>query len=214
MVMVDLKLVTEAMGELDEDQVMSALTDFMASDPSREDTLKVMSACQQGMSLVGDLFDQGEYFVGDLIYAGELLTKAIETIKPALKGEGSAKIGKMVLGTVQGDLHDIGKNIFKSLAESAGFEVYDLGIDTAPEAFVSKAKEVEADIVGMSGILTLASNAMKDTVESLKEANLRGNLKIIIGGNLVTSDLCSHVGADAFTTNAAEGVKICQGWVK
>lgn len=122
MVMVDLKLVTKAMGELDEDQVVSALTDFMASDPSREDTLKVMSACQQGMSLVGDLFDQGEYFVGDLIYAGELLTKAIETIKPALKGESVAKIGKMVLGTVQGDLHDIGKNIFKSLAESAGFE--------------------------------------------------------------------------------------------
>jgi UDP-N-acetylmuramate-alanine ligase len=121
---------------------------------------------------------------------------------------------KTVTYGIQGDLHDIGKNIFKSLAESAGFEVYDLGTDTPPEDFASKAKEVNADIVGMSGILTLASNAMKDTVESLKEANLRENVKIIIGGNLVTSDLCSHVGADAFTTNAAEGVKICQGWVK
>ncbi|HHV34587.1 MAG TPA: cobalamin-binding protein [Syntrophomonadaceae bacterium] len=212
--MVDLKLVKKAMGELDEDQVMSALNEFMKSNPSEEDTLKVMNACQQGMSVVGDLFDKGEYFVGDLIYAGELLNKAIDTIKPALEGKTSAKVGKMVLGTVQGDMHDIGKNIFKSLAESAGFEIYDLGIDTPPEDFVSKVKEVKADIVGMSGVLTLASNAMKETVDSLKNADLRENVKIIIGGNLVTNDVCSHVGADAFTTNAAEGVKICQGWVK
>ena len=210
----DLNLVKKAMGELDEDQVMSALNEFMKSNPSEEDTLKVMNACQQGMSVVGDLFDKGEYFVGDLIYAGELLNKAIDTIKPALEGKTSAKVGKMVLGTVQGDMHDIGKNIFKSLAESAGFEIYDLGIDTPPEDFVSKVKEVKADIVGMSGVLTLASNAMKETVDSLKNADLRENVKIIIGGNLVTNDVCSHVGADAFTTNAAEGVKICQGWVK
>ena len=202
------------MGELDEDQVMSALTELMESNPSEEDTLKVMYACQQGMSLVGDLFDQGEYFVGDLIYAGELLTKAIDTIKPALEGKSFAKVGKMVLGTVQGDMHDIGKNIFKSLAESAGFEIYDLGIDTPPEDFASKVKEVKPDVVGLSGVLTLASEAMKTTIDSLKDAGLRENVKVIIGGNLVTSDLCSYVGADAFTTNAAEGVKICQGWVK
>ncbi len=212
--MADLNLLTKAMGELDEDQVMSTISDFMASNPSKEDTLKMMNACQQGMAVVGDLFDSGEYFVGDLIYAGELLTKTIETIKPALKGESSAKVGKMVLGTVQGDLHDIGKNIFKSLAESAGFEVYDLGIDTPPEDFVNKAKEVKADIVGLSGILTLASESMKNTVDSLNSDGLRDKVKVIIGGNLVTSDLCSFVGADAFTTNAAEGVKICQGWVK
>jgi dimethylamine corrinoid protein len=212
--MVDLKLVTKAMGELEEEQVMTALEGFMASNPTEEEAMKVVGACQQGMSRVGDLFDQGEYFVGDLIFAGELLNSAIKTIKPALQGKSSAKVGTIVLGTVQGDVHDIGKNIFKSLAESAGFEIYDLGIDASPESFVDKVKEVKADIVGMSGVLTLASESMKRTVDSLKKAGLKDGVKIIIGGNLVNSDVCQHVGADAFTTNAAEGEKICQGWVK
>ncbi len=212
--MVNLKMVTTAVGKLDEDQVMSILTEFMATNPTAEDALKVMNACQQGMSVVGDLFDQGEYFVGDLIFAGELLPKAINTIKPLLQGKSSAKVGKIVLGTVQGDLHDIGKNIFKNLAESAGFEIYDLGIDTSPEDFASKVKEVKPDIVGMSGLLTLASDSMKATIDSLKKDGLRESVMIVIGGNLVNSDVCQYAGADTFTTSAAEGVKICQGWVK
>jgi len=160
------------------------------------------------------LFEKEEYFVGDLIFAGELLTNAIEILKPVLGSASSKKIGKIVLGTVAGDLHDIGKNIFKSMAEAAGFEVFDLGIDQPPANFVNKVREVKPEIVGMSGVLTLALEAMKDTVDALKEAGLRDSIKIIIGGNPVTKEACEQIGADAFTTNAAEGVKICQGWVK
>lgn len=212
--MADLKILTQAVGDLNEPEVMKILEEFVAENPSLEEAGKVLNACQQGMAIVGDLFEKNEYFVGDLIFAGELLTAAIDTLKPVLGGESAGKVGKMVLATVQGDLHDIGKNIFKSMSEAAGFDVYDLGIDAPPSAFVDKVKEVQPEIVGMSAVLTLALDSMKSTVEALEEAGLRDQVKIIIGGNPVTEDACKQIGADMFTTNAAEGIKICQGWVK
>ena len=212
--MVDVQKLKDAIGSLDDEQVDKLIGDFLASNPTEEEALSVINACQEGMAVVGEFFDKGEYFVGDLIFAGELLSNAMDRIKPIIQGKSTKKIGTVVIGTVEGDLHDIGKNIFKSLAEAAGFDVLDLGIDTPPQDFVEKAKEVEADKVGMSGVLTLATQAMKKTVDSLEEAGLRDKLKVIIGGNPVNSEVCRIVGADAFTTNAAEGVKICHGWVK
>lgn len=211
--MIDVKKVTTLVGELEEEEVMALLEDFVASSPSEEEAQKVVAACQEGMAIVGDLFEKGEYFVGDLIFAGELLTEAINTLKPVIGAETTSTVGTIVLGTVHGDLHDIGKNIFKSMAEAAGFEVYDIGIDQSVDAFVDKIKEVKPQIVGMSGVLTLALEAMKETVDGLKEAGLRDDVKVIIGGNPVTKEACAHIGADAFTTNAAEGVKISQSWV-
>ena len=207
------KHLTEAVGELDEEQVLKVLEDFVASNPTEEEAQKAVAACQSGMNIVGDRFEAGEYFVGDLIFAGELLNQAIGTLKPVIGSASDDKIGSIVLGTVHGDLHDIGKNIFRSMAEAAGFEVYDLGIDQPVEAFVEKVKQVKPQIVGMSGVLTLALEAMKETVDGLDKAGLRNDVKVIIGGNPVTKEVCEHVGADAWTTNAAEGVKICQGWV-
>lgn len=211
--MMDLNVLTQAVGDLEEDVVLEMLNAFVATSPSEEEAQKVVNACQQGMALVGDLFDKGEYFVGDLIFAGELLTSAIDVLKPVIGSGSAAKVGTIVLGTVEGDLHDIGKNIFKSMSEAAGFEVYDIGIDQSASAFVEKVKEVKPQVVGMSGVLTLALDAMKVTVDALKDAGLRDNLKVVIGGNPVTEEACKQIGADAFTTNAAEGVKICQGWV-
>jgi methanogenic corrinoid protein MtbC1 len=212
--MADLKKITELIGNLEEEEVLDILNEFVASNPSEEDAQKVVSACQEGMAVVGELFESGEYFVGDLIFAGELLSEAIDALKPVIGSGSSAKIGKIVIGTVHGDLHDIGKNIFKSMSEAAGFEVIDLGIDQPVGAFIDKVKEVSPEIVGLSGVLTLALEAMKDTVDGLSEAGLRDSVKVIIGGNPVTKEACEHIGADAFTTNAAEGVKICQRWVK
>ncbi|HHX74918.1 MAG TPA: cobalamin-binding protein [Firmicutes bacterium] len=211
--MLDLKALTAAVGELDEEKVLADLKAFVAGNPSEEEAQQAVAACQAGMAIVGDLFEQGEYFVGDLIFAGELLTNAIDILKPILGGASSSTVGTIVLGTVAGDLHDIGKNIFKSMAEAAGFVVHDLGIDQPAANFVAKVKEVKPDIVGMSGVLTLALEAMKDTVDALKEAGVRDSVKVIIGGNPVTKEACEQIGADAFTTNAAEGVKICQSWV-
>ncbi|WKY44994.1 cobalamin-dependent protein [Eubacteriaceae bacterium ES2] len=209
--MLDLKLLTTAMGELEEDQVLDLLKDFVAGSPSEADALEAVAACQAGMAIVGESFEAGDYFVGDLIFAGELLTEAISVLKPALGSGGSTVAGTILLGTVHGDLHDIGKNIFKSMSEAAGFEVVDLGIDVEISDFVDKAKEINPQVIGMSGVLTLAIDSMKETAEALKAAGVPA--KIIIGGNPVTKAVCDEVGADAYTTNAAEGVKICQGWV-
>jgi methanogenic corrinoid protein MtbC1 len=209
--MLDLKVLTQALGELEEDQVLDLLKEFADTNPSEAAALAAVEACQAGMAIVGDLFETGEYFVGDLIFAGELLTESIKVLKPALGSNGSAVLGTILIGTVHGDLHDIGKNIFKSMSEAAGFEVVDLGIDVKIEEFVLKAQEISPQIIGMSGVLTLAIDSMKETVGALKEAGI--DTKIIIGGNPVTSESCEFVGADAFTTNAAEGVKICQEWV-
>ncbi len=188
--MSDFKHLTEALGNLDEEEVLRILKDFVASNPSQEEAQKAVEACQ------------------------ELLNQAIEILKPVIGSASEKKIGTIVLGTVHGDLHDIGKNIFRNMAEAAGFQVYDLGIDQPVEAFVEKVKEVHPDIVGLSGVLTLALEAMKETIDGLKEAGLRDEVKVIIGGNPVNQEVCEHVGADAWTTNAAEGVKICQGWVR
>lgn len=211
--MTDWKHLTQAVGELDEEEVLKILEDFIASNPTEEEAQRVVAACQSGMNIVGNQFEAGEYFVGDLIFAGELLSQAIETLKPVIGSAGGKKVGSIVLGTVHGDLHDIGKNIFRSMAEAAGFQVHDLGIDQSVEAFVNKVKQVKPQIVGMSGVLTLALEAMKETIDGLNSEGLRNDVKIIIGGNPVTKEACEHVGADAWTTNAAEGVKICQGWV-
>ena len=212
--MIDIQALTQAVGDLDETGILTMVKDFVETNPSGEEAQKVVFACQQGMAIVGELFEKNEYYVGDLIFAGELLATMIELLKPVLSGVATQKVGSIVIGTVEGDLHDIGKNIFGSMAEAAGFEVYDLGIDVSPRAFVEKVKEVKPQILGMSGVLTLAIDSMKNTVNALNEAGLKDSLKIIIGGNPVSEDACKQIGADAFTTNAAEGLKTCQGWVK
>lgn len=212
--MVDLYEVKQAVGDLDEDKLQELLDSFVEKNPTAADAMAVLSACQEGMAIVGELFEKEEYFVGDLIFSGELLMGAINTLKPFIGSATKEKAGSIVLGTVSGDIHDIGKNIFKNMAEAAGFEVYDLGIDLPAGAFVEKIKEVKPNIVGMSGVLTLALDSMMDTVNEIKNAGLRDDVKIIIGGNPVTKEACDFIKADAFTTNAAEGVKICKEWVK
>lgn len=199
-----------AMQELEGDTVIEMLNEFMAAGAVDAD--KAMVACQDGMGLVGDLFESGEYFVGDLVYAGELMAQAMDIIRPALASDSTEKLGKMILCTVEGDLHDIGKNIVKAMMDAGGFEVIDLGIDVSPAKIVETAKENNIKIIGLSGILTLAIDSMKATVEALKDAGIREGVHIIIGGNPITADVCEFVGADAWSVNPQEGVKICRNW--
>jgi methylmalonyl-CoA mutase cobalamin-binding domain/chain len=211
--MIDLAKLKQTVGELDEDGINRILDQFIGSKPSSEDARRVVEACQQGMELVGNNFEKGEYFVGDLIFAGELLTASIDKLKPFLGSGGTGNRGVVVLGTVEGDIHDIGKNIFKGMAEAAGFKVVDIGIDQKPSAFVTAVKENKAKIVGLSGVLTLSIDSMKRTIEAFREAGLRKDIKITIGGNAVNEDACKYVGADGWSKNAAEAVKICGTWV-
>ena len=205
--MIDFENLAVAMGELDEDTVKEILEAIDNAD----DANKAMEACQKGMDTVGKLFEEGEYFVGDLIYAGELMTDAVEVLKPYLAGAASAgSKTKMILCTVKDDLHDIGKNIVRSMLEANGFDVLDLGIDCPAEKVVEIAREEGIKIVALSGVLTLALDSMKATVAAIKEAGLE--CKVIIGGAPVSAEACKNIGADEWAHSPQKTVATCKAW--
>lgn len=207
--MLDFDKLAEAMGDLDEDTVVEMLEDVMADGGSEAD--KAMEACQKGMELVGSLFEEGEYFVGDLIYAGELMTQAVEILTPALVGsESSGPKTRMILCTVKDDLHDIGKNIVRAMLEAAGFDVLDLGIDVDPETVVETAQKENIKIVALSGVLTLALDSMKDTIDALRAAGWDG--KVIIGGAPVSEEAAKAMGADEFAHSPQKTINVCKAW--
>lgn len=209
--MFNYEMVKNAMADLDEDVLNDALDQIMADGGAHAQ--EALDACQEGMKIVGKRFEESEYFVGDLIFAGEILTAGVEKLKPAIGGGSDEKIGRMVLCTVYGDLHDIGKNIVKSILEATGFEVLDLGIDTPAEKIVDTVKAENIKIVALSGVLTLALNAMKDTVDALKRENL-DDVKVIVGGAPVNEKAAEQIGADAWASSPQKTAEICRGWAE
>ena len=201
------------MGDLDEDTMTEMLHEVMADGGSQAQS--AMDACQKGMDIVGQRFESGEYFVGDLIYAGELMTTAVGMLKDALvTGDGSSgSKTKMLLCTVKDDLHDIGKNIVRSMLEAAGFEVIELGIDVPAEKVVETVKAENLKIVALSGVLTLAIDSMKKTVDALKAAGL-SDVKVIIGGAPVSEEAMKITGADEWAHSPQKTVSVCQEWSK
>ena len=205
--MIDFENLAVAMGELDEDTVKELLDAVDSVDAANA----AMEACQKGMDTVGKLFEEGEYFVGDLIYAGELMTDAVEVLKPFLAGSASSgSKTRMILCTVKDDLHDIGKNIVRSMLEANGFDVLDLGIDCPAEKVVETAKAEGIKIVALSGVLTLALDSMKATVDAIRAAGL--NCKVIIGGAPVSADACKNIGADEWAHSPQKTVATCKAW--
>jgi methanogenic corrinoid protein MtbC1 len=175
------------------------------------DPMTIVDECRQGMEIVGERYKNKEYFLGELIMSGEIFKEAMAVVEPKLMaGQSSKPIAKMVLGTAKGDIHNIGKDIVGTLLKAAGFEIYDMGIDVAPEVFVNKVKETGAPLLGISGLLTPSFESMKLTIQALEAAGLRNKVKVIIGGGIVTEVVRKYVGADAFTDDAPEGVEICK----
>lgn len=172
--------IKNAMAELEEDTLMEAMNAII--DANGEGAGDAVQAMKDGVQEVGVRFENGEYFVSDLIYAGEIMTGAMNILKPALGGEGGEKAGRMILCTVKDDLHDIGKNIVRAMLSAAGFEVLDLGYDTPAEKIVETAKSENIRIIALSGVLTLALDSMKAVVKAFEAAGLRDAVKIIIGG--------------------------------
>ena len=207
----DFEIISTAMRELDEDTLLSAMRELMEN---KGDAAAALEACQKGMEGVGELFEEGEYFVCDLIFAGEIMSGALEIIKPALMAEGAVSGGKVLIATVRDDLHDIGKNIVKSLLEAGGFEVIDMGVDVSPEAVVEKAKAEGIRIIALSGVLTLSLEAMAATVKAFEAAGMRESVRIIVGGAPVNDSSGPATGADAWTQSPQKCVSLCQGWAK
>ena len=210
--MVDMKQLCIDMGDLEDGAVMDALQQVM--DEGGEQAQEALKACQDGMNVIGDRFEEGEYFVSDLIFAGDLMTEAVGVLKDALVSgeEADAPNAKMILCTVQGDLHDIGKNIVRAMLEAAGFTVVDLGIDVPADKIIETIKEQDIHIVALSGVLTLAVDSMKTIIDEIATAGLRDTTKIIIGGTPTSQEACDFTGADEWAFSPQKTVSVCAQW--
>ncbi len=162
------------------------------------------------MGEVGKRFEENEFFVPELLIAARAMQESMKILNPLLKSSGVAKAGRVVIGTVQGDLHDIGKNLVASMLEGGGFEVVDLGVDVSPERFVAAAKEQDGTIIALSALLTTTMPQMKKVIEALQTAGLREKAKVMIGGAPVTADFATEIGADGYSENASTAVSLAR----
>lgn len=177
------------------------------------DPMTILDAGRQALEIIGQRFEAGQAFVPELIMAGEIMGEITALVKPKLEQSALAEsLGKVVIGTVEGDIHDIGKDVVVFMLDANGFEVVDLGVDVAPQTFVSKIKETKPDVVALSGLLTLAYQSMKETVDAIKEAGLRDQVKIMIGGAPVDDHVRVFSGADAWGKDAMEAVSFAKQW--
>jgi methanogenic corrinoid protein MtbC1 len=177
------------------------------------DPLEVVTACREAMDVIGQRFADGQAFIPELIMAGEIMQGITARLKPYLKAEASGdKLGTVVMCTVQGDIHDIGKDIVVMMLDIAGFEVVDLGVDAPIAKVVQTVRESKAQVLGLSGLLTVAFESMKATVAAVQEAGLRGDVKIMLGGAPVTDAVVEFAGADAWGKDAVAAVELAKTW--
>jgi len=196
-----------ALVELKRDEVLDAVK---SRADKGEDPLEILEECRQGMTIVGYRFQKGEYFLAELMLSAEIFKGAVAIIEPYLaKVRPPKPRGKVVLATLTGDIHDLGKNIVGTLLRAQGFDVCDLGVDVAPAMVVEKVKEVKPEFVGFSVLMTTAFAAMKQAAEMLEEAGLRDQIKLMIGGGVTTPMVKEYIGADFQTLDATEGVAYC-----
>jgi len=173
----------------------------------------VEKGLKHGLDEVGARYEKGEYFLSELLYAGEIMTGLFDVLKPHMKQDSLEQSGTILLGTVRGDMHNIGKTIVGMMAQFSSFKIHDLGVDVDPKTFVDEAKKTGADILGMSTLLTSTLPEVKIVLDGLKEAGIRDKVKVIIGGNAVTKQFGQEVGVDAAALDAVEGIQICKRWV-
>jgi methanogenic corrinoid protein MtbC1 len=204
------KKLVNAIADMKEEEALT-LVKKMVEDGT--DPKAILDAAREAMDIVGERYEKGTYFLPELMLAGEMMTQITEVIKPELaKMPAGEKIGKVLIGTVEGDIHDIGKNIVTFMLDVNGFEVLDLGVDVPAKKFVDAIKEFQPQVVALSGFLTLAFDAMKDTVAAIDAAGLRDNVHVMVGGGQVNEEISKYAGADAYGDNAMAGVNLAKKW--
>jgi trimethylamine corrinoid protein len=178
------------------------------------DPQALLEDARQGMNIVGERFSREEYFIPDLIFSGEILKGIVKRLEPHLKkGKEQKRLGKVIVGTVAGDIHDIGKDLVVFMLDVSGFEVMDMGIDVPAQKFVDAIRETGCQVVGLSGFLTLAFDSMKETIDAIKNADLRDKVKIMIGGGQIDEQVRKYTGADAYGRDAVAAVHLAKGWI-
>ena len=199
--------------ELNEDSVKELLKKRLESN---EDPLKIMDDIKGAMRIIGEKFSNKEYFLPELIMSGEILRDIFEVLGPKLKESQitEEKKGRVLLGTVAGDIHDIGKDVVRFMLDANGFEVLDLGVDVPAEKFIKSIKEFKPQVVALSGFLTLAFDSMKEIIQKFEEAGLRDSVKIMIGGGTVDNNIVEYVSADAYGESAVEAVALASKWTE
>ena len=205
------KKLVNAIADMREEEALKLVKEMVegGSEP-----LAILDAARQAMDIVGQRFEKGTYFLPELMLAGEMMNQIADIVKPGLAKMPEVKRhGKVVIGTVEGDIHDIGKNIVSFLLDANGFEVLDLGVNVPAQKFVEAIGDFQPQVVGMSGFLALAFDAMKETVEAIKTAGLRDKVKVMIGGGQVSEEIRKYTGADGYGQDAMAGVSLAQEWV-
>jgi len=201
----------KAIAELEEKEALKLTKEKL--DRGEQPRL-ILDESRSGMEIVGKRFSEGTYFLPELIFSAEIFKEITEIVKPRLKKDVQTKrLGKVIIGTVSGDIHDIGKDIVVFMLDVNGFEVYDLGVDVPPKKFAEKIKETSAPIVGLSGFLTLAFDSMKETVDVIKTDGLRDKVKIMIGGGQIDEEIKRYTGADAYGKDAMVAVSLAKAWL-
>lgn len=202
------------LADMNEDDAVALARRMLLEESA--DPLRVLALCRAGMDIVGKRFEEGEYFLPELVLAGEMLENIGAIAKPLIgqNGEGAGKkLGKVLIGTVHGDLHDIGKNIVTFMLDINGFEVKDIGVDVPVQTFIREINDFAPDVVGLSGFLTLAFDSMKETIAAFENEGMRERFKIMIGGGQIDETVRAYTGADAFGVNAVEAVSLCKSWM-
>ncbi|MDY7035468.1 MAG: cobalamin-dependent protein [Thermodesulfobacteriota bacterium] len=202
--------IIDAIVNMREQEALHIVKEMIAA---HEDPLAILGASSKALEIVGKRFEEGNYFLPQLIMGAEIFRQISEIIQPELKGEvNPEKWGKVLIGTVQGDLHDIGKDIVVFMLDVNGFDVMDLGIDVPPEKFLHAIQEFQPQVVGLSGFLSLAFDSMKETVDAIRAANVGRDLKIMIGGGQIDDEIRRYTGADAYGLDAMDAVQLSKGW--
>ncbi|MCK6423746.1 MAG: cobalamin-dependent protein [Burkholderiaceae bacterium] len=204
----------EWLADMNEDDALPLAHRFLLED--KVDPMHVLDLCRAAMDIVGKRFEEGEYFLPELVLAGEMLDTIGAVAKPLIKAAGGGVAqthGRVLIGTVHGDLHDIGKNIVTFMLDINGFEVKDIGVDVPVQTFIDEIKAFQPTVVGLSGFLTLAFDSMKETIAAFDAAGIRPGFKVMIGGGQIDETVRAYTGADAFGVNAVEAVGLCRHWM-
>lgn len=198
------------LAELEEDEILKITSQRLQSE---EDPFNIIEDAQAALQLVGERYEQGDYFISSMMMAGEIFREVIEIVEPLLVQQATSKTHGVILsGTVAGDIHDIGKNIYQILLRANGFTIIDLGVDVPPDEFINKIKEIKPDIISLSGLLTISYDAMKKIIQQVKQIDDKeiSQIPIIIGGGMINEMVCGFVGADYWATDAMVGVQLCK----
>ena len=205
------KPIVQKLADLEEEAFLNLLRQELDSGA---DPMAILEDCRAGMVLVGKRFEESTYFISDLMMAGELFKQATNLLAPKTQLPGDKSRGKVVVGTVKGDIHDIGKDLVVGMLKAANYDVHDLGVDVPPDKFIDVLKQTKARVLGLSALLTTAFDSMKDTVDAIKEAGIRSEVKIMIGGGPVNQEVVEYSGADDWGADAQEAVTLCNRFME